>query len=119
MTNKDLRISAAPVKETDVNAGNAQGQDDRKPVSFQEAKAMLPDGSMIHTFRSDNPMMLIGADWKRATILALIREKGAECSGPSATAMNHGLWVNDGQGRGLFIETRKAPSVPNATKDGK
>lgn len=86
---------------------NHQTQNERKPLPLSTAIAMLPDGDTIHTFRNDSSWMMIGAGWTRKNIIEAITKHGCELSGPMAARMNHGLWVNDGQGRGLFVETRQ------------
>lgn len=77
--------------------------DERVPLTYDQAIAMLPDAERIHTFRGTGPVM-IGADWPRSTLLDAIREHGAELSGPGATAMGHGMALIDSVGV-LFIET--------------
>lgn len=99
------------MKKEPSTATTVETQNGRKLLSLQEAEAMLPDGNHIHTFRNNAVNMMIGADWKRVRILEVMALHGVEPSGPIATSMGHGLWVNDGQGRGLFVATRKAPSV--------
>ena len=77
--------------------------DDRMPLTFDQAVAMLPNADRIYTFRGTGPL-LIGADWPRAVLLDAIREYGAELSGASATGMGHGMVLIDKHGP-LFIET--------------
>lgn len=79
-------------------------EDDRHPVSFDEAIAMLPDGDHVHTFRGTGPVM-IGTDWPRHILLETIQRHGAELSGPNATRVRHGLVLFDDKGP-LFIETK-------------
>lgn len=77
--------------------------DDRVPLTYDQAVALLPSGERIHTFRSTG-MALIGADWPRDKLLQAIRDYGAELAGESATNMRHGMAVIDHIGP-LFIET--------------
>ena len=75
----------------------------RETLTNEQAVAMLPEGDDIHTFRTGSGIML-GADWRRADILAAIDKHGAEKAGPMAAGMNHGLVVTDDRGP-LFIAT--------------
>jgi len=77
------------------------GNDERVILDVVDAMAMLPEGDRIHTFRG--PGILIGADWDREDIVNAIKKYGAELSGAMATALGHGLALNDGSW--LFIET--------------
>lgn len=83
--------------------------DEQVLLSYDEAAALLPDGERVHTFL-DGGLALIGADWDRADILALLREADClEVTGPQAQAMGHGLvaWrTTDGRQQPVFIETR-------------
>jgi hypothetical protein len=92
--------------------------DERIKLTFEEAIALLPDGEEIHTVMQAGPMLL-GADWSRKSVYALIRKHGAELSGPDATANGHGLVViREGEfvelpgirmpAAPVFIATRKA-----------
>lgn len=75
-------------------------------LSYDEAVALLPDGDRIHTFL-DGGMALIGADWDRAQVPALLESTDRrEVTGPSAQAMKHGLAAfRDGEP--VFIEARE------------
>lgn len=75
----------------------------RELLTYDEAVAMLPEGDDIHTFRS-GPGIMLGADWRRADILDVIRKHGAEKAGPMATSMKHGIVVMEGDAP-LFIAT--------------
>jgi hypothetical protein len=81
--------------------------DEIKPLSYDEAVALLPDGERIHTFL-DGGLALIGADWDRPAILALLREAGPEIevTGPAAQSMGHGMAAYR-NGEPVFIETRR------------
>lgn len=83
-------------------------EDEREPVSYERAVEMIGDGELIHTIRNSAAGLLLGADWDRADLLKAIAKHGAELSGPSASAMNHGLLLIDDHGP-LFIETLGAP----------
>jgi hypothetical protein len=84
-------------------------RDDIQLLTYDEAVALLPDGEQIHTFIQAGPA-IIGADWERADVLALLRRTGRrEVTGEAAQGMGHGLAaslpVTD---EPLFIETRTA-----------
>ena len=80
--------------------------DAREFISFEEAEKRLPDGPEVHTFRQAGAMLL-GADWERGGLLKAMREAEAiELTGPAATAMHHGLAIQDERGL-LFIATRR------------
>jgi hypothetical protein len=85
--------------------------DDRKPLTFDEAEALLPPEGDIHTFVqvvTGAGTILVGAHWDREEIHKVIREHGAELSGPAATALAHGIVVRRPTDEGpLFIETRE------------
>ena len=78
--------------------------DERQPLTFDEAVAMLADGERVHTFRSAG-FAMIGADWPREKLIEAIKQYGAELSGPSASQMRHGMAIIDDVGA-LFVETR-------------
>ena len=85
------------------------GDDDRVILSFEEAVAMLPDGETVHIITNPSPGALIGADWEREDVIALLRTTAPELSGPDATRAGHAMCVHRG-GRWMFIETRRAES---------
>ncbi len=76
-------------------------------ITYDDAIKMLPDGSEIHTFVNPHGM-LIGADRSREEILNLLKSGAIKLSGWTATRMNHGLVVFDGE-KNIFISTRKEP----------
>jgi len=78
---------------------------EREYLTVEQAEAMLPDGDDIHTFRNAGSI-LVGADWRRARILEVLRQYRPELSGPTATSMNHGLCVIDENGP-LWIATKE------------
>jgi hypothetical protein len=79
--------------------------DDVVTLTYDEAVALLPEGERVHTFV--NPAgMLVGADWDRAEVLALLRAGRPERSGEQATAMGHGIVAFRASGP-VFIETRE------------
>ena len=78
--------------------------EERTPLTFEQAVEMLPDAAYIHTFRS-NPMALIGCDWSLEEILKALKTGKPELAGEQATAMNHGLVIHDSYGP-LFIATK-------------
>ena len=77
-------------------------------LSYDEAVALLPDGDSVHTLL-DGGFALIGADWDRADILALLETTARrEVTGAAAQSMGHGLAAYRADGKPVFIETRKA-----------
>ena len=76
---------------------------EQEKMPLEEAKALLPKGSKVHTFRNSS-FMLIGTDWSKARVISAMKKFGVGLSGPQATAMNHGLVLIDDTGP-LFIET--------------
>lgn len=87
--------------------GIVMPDEERKSLSYEQAAAMLPDGDTIHTYVQGGP--LLGADWDRAAILALLRDGNPELAGDFATRMHHGLVAHDATGP-VFIETREEES---------
>ena len=87
-----------------TQAEHPQTVEGRQPLTLDEAVAMLPEGDDIHTFRGAGGFML-GADWSRREVIAVMAECGPALSGPMATAMGHGLVIHDP--KPLFIETRR------------
>lgn len=78
-------------------------------LTAEQAKAMMADGDMVHTFRSAG-RVLIGGDWSRDELEELI-EAGAQCElgGEMCTRMKHGLviWTPDKHGP-LFVATKES-----------
>jgi hypothetical protein len=74
-------------------------------LSYEDAVELLPEGDHIHTFRSNIPGVLVGADWPRDELLEAMKNHRIELSGEMATGMQHGIVIIDKQGP-LFIETR-------------
>ena len=91
----------------DIN-NNPVSDDGRISITYEQAQELMPDGEMIHTFLRSGIPMLIGADWHREDVENEIRKYGVELSGPTATAMKHGLVVirDRKDGGPLFIQTR-------------
>lgn len=79
---------------------------DREEIPYANAVAMLPEGERVHTVRNSLPGVMLGADWDRPKLLTWIKEHGVEKSGPTASAMHHGLAGRDDRGW-LFIETKE------------
>ena len=75
-----------------------------KKLTTEEALALLAEGDSVHTFRQAGPA-LIGADHPRETLVDSIREYGCQLSGATATAMGHGMVLEDDHGY-LFIATK-------------
>ena len=80
---------------------------DREIVPLESAIAMLPDKPEVHTFRNPGAGMLLGCDWERDKLIALMGKHDVELAGEMATGMDHGLVLRDDTSW-LFIETRKA-----------
>jgi hypothetical protein len=79
-------------------------QSERVFLTAEQAIAMLPDGDTIHTFRSTG-FALLGCDFRRDEVLAIIERGKCELAGDIATGMGHGLAIN--YGSWLFVETKK------------
>lgn len=84
--------------------------EERIVLTKEQAKAMLPEGEVVHTFRG-RAMMLIGVDWGRAEIIEAIEKYPVELSGPMATGMGHGMCLEDERGW-LFIATKEPENEP-------
>ena len=77
---------------------------ERKTLTIEEADALMASGPEVHTFRQAGPA-LVGCDWKRSDLLALMKKYPPELSGPAATSAKHGLALIDDHGP-LFIATK-------------
>ena len=88
-----IRFEARPVNDEPV------------VLDAEQAISMLPDGDMIHTFRS-SAMCLIGADWKREKLIETIRKSRCEIGGETCCQMKHGLvvWADN---HALFVNVRE------------
>ena len=85
---------------------------DRVPLTADEAIAMLPDGEEIHTFRNPAGGILVGCDWSRTKLIeAILSTDFRELAGEQATAMKHGLCIRY-HGEPLFIETATTNGEP-------
>ncbi len=73
-------------------------------VTAEQALSMLPDGDVIHTFRSTN-YTLVGADWSREEIVAAIQKYECELGGDMCRSMKHGLAVHTAK-LPLFVQVR-------------
>lgn len=89
------------------NAPLDAADDARSPLTADQAHAMIADGGSVHVFMNPVAGMVIGADWDRADVEALIREGASELAGASSAAAGHGL-ATLAQGRWHFIATRAA-----------
>jgi len=78
-------------------------------ITKEQALSMLVDGDPIHTFRGQ--VVPIGADCPRASILAAMDKYAFELSGPTATAMGHGMVFRDEHGV-VFVETKPVNQPP-------
>ena len=87
-------------------------ENERACLTIEQAMEMLPDGDKIHVFL--NPAgMLLGCDWSRAAVIALIKDGVREKGGETCTQMEHGLVVF-AKGKDHFIQTKPNPSVAKA-----
>jgi hypothetical protein len=82
------------------------GESPMVALTYEEAVALLPEGERVHTI-IDGGVALLGADWDREDVLALLRTGRPELSGAQATARGHGLVAFPATGP-VFIETRPA-----------
>ena len=79
---------------------------DATVISIEDAIARLPDGPNIHTFRNPSAGMMLYADWDREKLIAAMKAAPVIiCTGPLASAVNHGIALHDNAGC-LFIETK-------------
>jgi len=82
--------------------------DEIELLTYDQSVALLPDGDRVHTFL-DSGIALLGIDWDRDQVLALLRTTGRrEVTGPAAQSMHHGLAAYRPDGVPVFIETRPA-----------
>jgi hypothetical protein len=78
---------------------------DRVMLRHEDAVSMLPDGESVHTFRNAGSI-LVGADWDRDELITHMAMHSVEQAGPAATAMKHGMVLQDRHGW-LFIATKE------------
>lgn len=80
--------------------------DPRVVLTREQADQLIEPGEYVHTFlQGGGPgLILIGADSRRERILVFADEGKCELSGPSATAMFHGVVVFTDAGP-LFVKT--------------
>jgi hypothetical protein len=79
---------------------------DAKPLTVEQAIAMLPKTKKIHTFVSAS-FGLLGADMSRKELVERIKTaKRRATSGPNATAMGHGLCISDKTTGSMFVATK-------------
>lgn len=74
-------------------------------LTADEAISLLK-GSHIHTFRN-SPMMLIGADWSKKSLVKLLKEvppDSIEIGGEQCRKMGHGLVVWTSENDPLFVQ---------------
>jgi hypothetical protein len=80
--------------------------EERVRLTCRQAMRMLPDGKEdLHVFISPAVNLLIGMDYPRSEILAMIIKGDCEIGGQYCMSMNHAL-VCKFEGKNLFIETR-------------
>jgi hypothetical protein len=76
-----------------------------KPLTYDEAVAMLPDGEYVHTYAGS-----IGADWGREKLLLEMQQSEMHLAdkGSFASATRHNLIVVRSDGRKLAVEIKRA-----------
>jgi hypothetical protein len=73
---------------------------------YSEAVFMLPDGDRIHVTTEPTPGVIVGADWDRLDVIALIAEGRPEAAGPIASKRGYSLAVEKPDQSGFyFIKT--------------
>ena len=83
--------------------------DQAPELTKDEARAMLPEGKEIHTFRdavAAGTGILFGADASRAAVLRKIERFPCYRAGPGASGMGHGLCIRDIEDMPLFVQTK-------------
>lgn len=82
-------------------------EEERKFLTVDEAKEKISDNDTIHVFANPGVNMLVGADWSRKQVIALIeKSETREIGGEMCRKMRHGLVVYDGS-KHWFIESDK------------
>ena len=82
--------------------------DDIRPLTYDEAVALLPGGDSIHTLL-DGGFAFISEDWDRPRVLALLAATRRREAIPGPRDAGHGLAAYmPVTGHHVFIETRKA-----------
>lgn len=61
---------------------------------------------LVHTFVQSGPMLL-GADWSFEDVAELLKERPCYEAGANAQRMRHGLVVDRGDQRALFLATKE------------
>lgn len=83
-------------------------------ITADQAVDLLPDGDDVHTFRGGG-FMVIGCDWRRASIIEALRSAPAiQLAGDVARGMRHGMVIDDGGL--LFISTDEQKLAALETK---
>lgn len=75
-------------------------------VTIEEAVAMLPDSDMIPTLMQVNNQHFT-ADWRRNDLIAAMKQKHPQLTGPRATAAGYRLAIAIDEETDLYIKTRK------------
>jgi len=80
-------------------------------MTKKQAVKLLPKGKTIHVFLNPGVGILLGADWDRKDVLALLaKATRIEETGEHSQRMGHGLAALEGN-EWRFIETRKVVEV--------
>ena len=79
---------------------------ERNYITHDEAIAMLPDGDSIHVFTNPYGGVLLGADWKRESVIDEIMAGKPELSGETASSMHHRVAIEKNNML-YFFETKK------------
>ncbi len=94
------------------------GGEDARPLTYDEAISLLPDGDEIRVIL-DGDVALISAVWDRAGILKLLATSGRlEVTGPQAQAQGHGLaaWLGNVP---VFVETKPEAGASRGAEAGR
>ena len=74
-------------------------------LSKEEVEAAIGPGEIVHVFVNPRGGILVGADWTKAELIALVAAGGkAEVGGKACLGIGHGLVIWNGD-RPLFCET--------------
>lgn len=75
-------------------------------LTTAQALAMLPDGDMIPTIMQLNNQHFT-ADWHKGDLIAAMKQKHPQLTGPRATAAGYGLAIAIDKETDLYIKTKR------------
>lgn len=75
-------------------------------ITVEEALTMLPDDEMIPTLMQVNHQHFT-ADWHKNDLIAAMKQKHPQLTGPRATAAGYRLAIAIDEEADLYIKTRK------------